>query len=143
LTRCCLDASALLALLKEEEGYQAVNELFRRAHHGEITLSMSIVNLIEVFYLFIRERGMAIAVETLEQIYASSIEIIDTISRPVLNEASRLKGTYKMALGDAIGLATARSLDAPFVTADYNELGEVEQKEAVSLLWIRPPGPKQ
>jgi predicted nucleic acid-binding protein len=71
------------------------------------------------------------------------ITTIDAISPPVYHEAARLKGAHKMALGDAIGLATARSLNAFFVTADHNELDAVEQKESHSFLWIRPPGPKK
>ena len=52
-----LDACAVLAFLNDEEGAEAVNELFRRAKKMEITLTMNAANLIEVYYDCIRVAG--------------------------------------------------------------------------------------
>jgi predicted nucleic acid-binding protein len=132
-----LDACALIALFKREAGWDVVNALFKRARVGEISLCMSIINLLEVIYGFRRDKGTAYAVELLKKVYSSPVSIIDTISQPVFDEASRLKSTYKMSLADSIGIATAQSLDAAFVTTDHHELDRVEEKETLSFLWIR------
>jgi hypothetical protein len=42
-------------------------------------------------------------------------------------------------LADAIGIATACSLDAVFVTSDHHELDTVEEHESFNFYWIRPP----
>jgi predicted nucleic acid-binding protein len=138
-----LDACALLAFLDDEEGADVVAELFQRAENGEIAIFMSIVNLIEVYYGRIRKKSPDKVAQFLQAMNYFPITVIDTISPPVYHEAARLKGAHKMALGDAIGLAAAKSLDAAFVTSDHNELDAVEQKETLNFLWIRPPGPKK
>jgi PIN domain nuclease of toxin-antitoxin system len=56
-----LDACALIALLKRETGWDMVDALFKQARVGEITLYMSIINLLEVIYGFRREKGAAYA----------------------------------------------------------------------------------
>jgi predicted nucleic acid-binding protein len=132
-----LDACALLALLNEEEGGDKVNELFKQAKAEKITLSMSVVNLIEVFYGLIRDEGLDRAVEILTQIDDSPLKIVDTISPTVYQRASRLKGTNKMSIADAIGIATAENLDAAFVTSDHHELNAVAAKEALNFYWFR------
>jgi predicted nucleic acid-binding protein len=148
-----LDACALLALLNKEKGGDKVNELFKQAKAGEITLYMSIVNLIEVFYGLIRDQGLDRAVEILKQIDNTPLKIVDTIPPPIYHEASRLKGANKMSLADAIGIATAESLNAAFVTSDHqegnlrlrfatarlrvHELDAVEKHESFSFFWFR------
>jgi predicted nucleic acid-binding protein len=132
-----LDACALLALFNKEEGGDKVNKLFKQAKSGEITLYMSVVNLIEVFYGIIRDEGLEKATEIQKKIDASPLEIVDTITPQIYHRASLLKGTNKMSIADAIGIATAESLDAAFVTSDHHELDAVEAKEAIDFCWIR------
>jgi predicted nucleic acid-binding protein len=75
--------------------------------------------------------------EILESILAYPIIITDIISRPILYEAARLKTTYSLSLLDAIGLATAISIDGVFVTSDHHELDLVDQHE--STPWTTMP----
>jgi predicted nucleic acid-binding protein len=132
-----LDACALIALLKREDGWDLVNALFNQARTGEITLYMHIINLLEVIYGFRRDKGTAYAVNILKNVHASPIRIIDTVSQPVFDEAARLKGTNKMSIADAIGIAIAESLNAAFVTSDHHELDAVQVKEDLDIYWFR------
>jgi predicted nucleic acid-binding protein len=52
-----LDACALIAFLDKEPEYIRVKELFDRADTEDITICISVVNLVEVFYHFIRNKG--------------------------------------------------------------------------------------
>ena len=107
-----LDACSLIALLDHEEGFEKVKELFDRAHSGELRLYMNIVNLIEVFYHFIRTDDLEKAIEILDPIYQTPLIIIDRIQPSVYQEAARLKAIYKhISIADVIGLATAISLN--------------------------------
>jgi predicted nucleic acid-binding protein len=133
-----LDACALIAYLAEEEGrgYEAVNELFIRMEEDDISLYISVFNLIEVYYDFIKKyRSVERADEIMRQVDELPIEIIETISSAVYRETARLKGFYRISLADAIACATAKSLMAVVVTKD-NEIRAVEQGEYLSVLWI-------
>jgi predicted nucleic acid-binding protein len=137
-----LDACALIALIKFEEGWEKVNALFTRAYSGEIMLYVSIVNLIEVFYGFIRSDGLEKASEILAPIYETPLVIIDHIPQVVYQEAARLKAVYKrISVADVIGLATAFDLSGTFVTSD-GEILPIEQQEPIDISWFRPPKEK-
>jgi PIN domain nuclease of toxin-antitoxin system len=51
------DACALISLIKNEAAFDQVNGLLARAAAGEISIFMSIVNLVEVYYGFLRDMG--------------------------------------------------------------------------------------
>jgi predicted nucleic acid-binding protein len=121
---------------EKERGYEAVNELFARMEEDDISLYMSVFNLIEVYYDFIRKyRSVEQADEIMRQVEELPIEIIETVSRTVYQETARLKGFYRISLADAIACATAKSLAATIVTKD-SEIRSVEQAENLSVLWI-------
>jgi PIN domain nuclease of toxin-antitoxin system len=132
-----LDACALLAFLNDEAGSEIVEGLLDKSRSGEYSLHISIVNLLEVYYAELRDKGEEIADIVLDAVRYYSVYIIDTISEPVFREAARLKTTYKMSLGDAIGLATAAELQAQFVSSDHHELESVEKQEPGRLFWFR------
>jgi predicted nucleic acid-binding protein len=130
-----LDACALLALIKKEDGYQTVDQLLQECAKGEIALYLNSVNFLEVYY-----DRLYVSIDEAEGayglIYNSGIQVINDITT-ILREAARFKTSYSLSLADAIGLATATCLDAAFVTSDHHELEKVEQDEAVPFLWIR------
>jgi predicted nucleic acid-binding protein len=137
-----LDACALIALLNEEEGQDIVDDLFRQAAAGTVSLSMSVINLIEVLYNYYRDEGPATVSTIMEKMNNSPVAIVSTISETVFQEAYRLKGSYKISLADSVGLATAVDLSGTFVTSDHSELEPVEQHENIPFLWL-PAKPKK
>jgi predicted nucleic acid-binding protein len=140
--RYLLDACALLALFNGEEGDDIIDGLLKQAKDGSITLSMSIVQLLEVYYDRIYVVGMEAAKQRVESILAGPITIIDTISYPVMYEAGRLKTAYNISLADSIACAAAKEISGIFVTSDHSELEPVEQHENISFLWL-PAKPKK
>jgi PIN domain nuclease of toxin-antitoxin system len=143
-----LDACALIALLNEEEGKDKIDDLFNQAKAGKITLCMSIINMLEVYYGFIGADGLDRANEILAPIDETPLRIIDTISQAVYREAARLKSMYKgsksqspLSLADAIGLATAINLNGVFVTSDGGFMAP-EAEEHAPVSWFRPPKEK-
>ncbi|GHV80389.1 hypothetical protein AGMMS49944_21800 [Spirochaetia bacterium] len=139
---CVLDACALIAHIKEEPGADVVQNLIDEATDRKITLHMSIVNLIEVHYGFYNDLGKEASHAILEHILKMPIQFHQTIDVKISSEAARLKGTYEMSLGDAIGLATAISLNGIFVTSD-GDLLEPEAIEHAPVSWFRPPKEKK
>ncbi|MDR3283861.1 MAG: type II toxin-antitoxin system VapC family toxin [Treponema sp.] len=136
---CVLDACALTAFLDRErgEGFEAVRDLFNRADAEGITIRMSIVNLIEVYYGCIRKyKSVEAADEIMRQVNELPIEVIKTVSDAVYRETARFKTRYSMSLADAFLCATAKNLAATLVTKD-GEIRPAEQREKLSVFWIK------
>jgi len=132
-----LDACALIALFKNEDGADKIKALLDEAQAGQATIYMNIINLIEINYLFYRALGKDKSAELLEQIYAMPIQFIETIDDVIFSETSRIKATYAIPLGDAIGLATAIKLSGSFVSGDHSDIEKIEKAESVSIFWFR------
>ena len=135
--RYILDACALIAFLNDEENADKIEELLSQSAEGEVSISMSIINLLEVYYNELREKGVEIANVVLEAVQYYSIQIINTVSEQAFQEAARMKVSYKMSLGDCIGLATAIELSGQFVTSDHYELESVAKDNPSLVLWFR------
>ena len=132
------DACALIAYLNEEkeEGFEKVDELLSRAEAGEITIYMSIVNLVEVYYGYIRNCGVAIADEIMRPVSGFPMRVISNITDDIYRETARFKGIYPMSLADAFLCSTAKSLSATIVTKD-GEIAGPEKEERLPVLWIK------
>ncbi|MDR1470784.1 MAG: PIN domain-containing protein [Spirochaetaceae bacterium] len=132
------DACALLALVNKEKGADVVQKLIYQAHMGTVSACINIVNFLEVFYKLIQQKGIIAADAFIKSIlYASPIQIIDTISLALFCEAARFKTTYKLSLADSLALANASCTDGTLVTADHHELDAVDRTGTVHFLWIR------
>jgi predicted nucleic acid-binding protein len=136
-----LDACALIAFLAEErgKGYEEVKALFNRAEAGEISISMSIVNLVEVYYGFLQERGEQAADAIMSDAADLPITVINTINGAVYREAVRFKAACPMSLADAFLCASAKDLSAVIVTKD-SEIKAAEQADtgasALAVFWL-------
>jgi predicted nucleic acid-binding protein len=132
-----LDACALIAFLGEErgKGFEAVDALFARTDEEDITIFISIINLTEVLYHFIRDLGEDAASELLNNVGELPLTVIRTITDDVYRGAARLKTRCSMSLGDTFLCGTAKSIGAAIVTKD-GEIRKAEGPEALSVLWI-------
>jgi len=137
-----LDACALLAFLNDEEGAEKIEDLLNQSAVSDVSVSMSIINLFEVYYSELRDKGAEIAQIVLDMVQHYSIKIIDTISEQVFREAARMKATHKMSIADCIGLATAIELSGQFVSSDHHELEAIASNlklanEPSLIFWFR------
>ncbi len=145
-TRLVLDAWAVLAWLQGEPSGAVVRDLVdwvegdeaagRRARRTlrlrrRPNVFINIVNLGEVFYTLGRRRGEREARETLDEIRASSIEILPAPDSLVLRAAS-IKLKYPVAYADAFAAATALLKGASLVTGDP----DLRALSDPPILWI-------
>lgn len=135
--RFVLDASALIALLKNEAGAGSVSEIIIAAYKGEAQISMHKLNLLEVYYDVYRFRGKEIADKVVSEVQRRPVVIVSQISDAVFAEAGRLKGSYRISLADSIALAEASVSKSELVTADHHEFDTLEKTESISFFWIR------
>jgi predicted nucleic acid-binding protein len=137
IIRYVLDACALIALLKDEKGAEAVSAIFNSAFKGEAHISMNKINLLEVYYDVYRATDKETAYNVVLEFIKRPVTVVHEISDAVFAEAGRLKATYKISLADSIALAEASVSDGLLVTADHHELESVEKFENIHFHWIR------
>ena len=131
-----LDACALIAFIKGEQGADVVWDVLYKNVTGNVVVLIHEINLLEVYYGFYRERGKDYANRKLEQ----CIEFFTTIqglTTAVFTEAGRLKASYKISIADAIVLAQASISNGAVLTADHHEMDIVDQTENIVFKWIR------
>jgi predicted nucleic acid-binding protein len=134
-----LDACALIAWLKNEPGADIVDGLLDRAEEDEVDLLISIVNLVEVYYGFMKDLGADRARELMQTVRETAVKVIDTTDGAVFEEVARLKSTLKgFSLADAFGLAVASVYSGSFVTCDHHELDKFQGQVNIPFFWIRP-----
>ena len=131
------DACALIAFYTNENGADIVQDIIEKAYQKKCLVSISQINLLEVFYDVYKSQGEKEAKVFLNDIACSPIKIIEPIEKSVFIEAGRLKASYRISLADSIFLAESLKNDYIGVTADHHELDIVKKKENANLLWIR------
>lgn len=99
-----LDTSALLAFMEDGEGADEVERILRA---GRIILPF--VVLLEVYYITFRERGEEVADKSYALLKSLDAEFIWEMNEPLLFNAGRFKGMYRLSLADAIIAAFAKN----------------------------------
>jgi len=128
-----LDSFALLAHLEDEERGAKVTEILKNAQQSDnIILYISVVNLGEVYYITMRERGDLKAKEVLALTKMLPIQIIN-VDLDLTIKASRLKAKYPVAYADCFAAALATEKDARIVTGDP-EFKKMERE--VKIEWL-------
>ena len=112
-----LDSYALMAHFEQEPGAERVEELLKAARAGKTTLSLCAVNLGEIYYNILRERGTGKADETLAIIEQLPVAIVDA-DKSLAVLAGRLKAVYPIAYADCFAAALANQLNTKVVTGD-------------------------
>jgi len=132
-----LDACALIAYINDEDGADVVEALLAQSSDNAVLLSMSMTNVLEVYYGVFRDFGSDKAEEVLDEILSLPIGFIGDLSLDTVREAGRLKVSHKMSLADSIALGIASVSGYFVVTADHHEFDAVEKSETIKFLWIR------
>ncbi|TAK31135.1 MAG: type II toxin-antitoxin system VapC family toxin [Chloroflexota bacterium] len=113
-----LDAWCLLALLQAEEpAASRVKQLLEAAGNQRTRLSMSMVNLGEVYYRVGRVKGRDKAEKTLESIRRLPLTFLSATDERVLS-AAEFKMDHAISYADAFAAATAKERKAILVTGD-------------------------
>lgn len=124
-----LDTSALLAYIEDEEGATEVEALLQRAVDGEVSLFISVVSCIEVFYISWQEQGKEVAIERLKLMDDLMViqEPVDNRLTPVIGE---IKATNTLSLADCCiaGLAKVKQAILVHKDPEYEQVeSEIQQ----------------
>lgn len=129
-----LDANAVIRYFEDEnsEGREKIQSLFEQTRHGDVRLSMSVINMGEVFYILLKRIGERRALHYI-QLLQHAVTIVGADTAQTMHAAT-LKHRYNLGYADSFAAALAIEQKAALVSADpsFEGLGKL-------LKWIRLP----
>ncbi|MDA1275656.1 MAG: PIN domain-containing protein [Verrucomicrobia bacterium] len=128
-----LDSHALLALLRDEPGAEAVATLLEKAGQRDQPLHMTEANYAEVQYTIRRKDGDAAWRTIAGALVAAPIQF-HPVDRHLANLAADFKTRFKMSLADAFAAALAKEKKAELVTGDP-EFKALEKE--LKIVWLK------
>ncbi|MEW6409988.1 MAG: type II toxin-antitoxin system VapC family toxin [Nitrospirota bacterium] len=128
-----LDSYALIAHFEDESGGEKVRKILKAAQSGETKLYLSVINLGEIFYNTMRERGINKANETKFIIEQLPISIVDA-DKAITIEAAKLKAKHSIAFADCFAAALGILKKAKVITGDL-EFKKLEKD--VGIEWLK------
>ncbi|MBI5150202.1 MAG: type II toxin-antitoxin system VapC family toxin [Candidatus Omnitrophica bacterium] len=127
-----LDASALVAYLWKQSGYEKVQDFLTKATDGQKRLLMTTVNLGEVYYLLLRDHGPEDADKILKVIETLPIDFTE-VDMKLAKQAALYKAAKKLPYADCFAAALAKLQKGEVITGD-KEFKAVEND--VKIAWI-------
>lgn len=113
-----LDADPMIAFLNNEQGADVVEDLLTEPGS---TCYAHAYNLCEVYYLYYRRGGGALADSAIQDLLDLGIQVRTDLDTAFWKDAGALKGQHALALPDAFCVALARRLGGTAVTTDHTE----------------------
>ena len=132
-----LDACALIALLRDEQGADIVADALNSASEGKAEVIIHKANLLEVYYDIYRSLGKEKADLILSGIKKLPIKLNAEITDDIFAEAGRLKAIYKISFADSFALAQTLVSGWELLTSDHHEFELIKDKENISFSWVR------
>lgn len=124
-----IDTSARMAFFHAEPGAERFRDLCTRAALLQCSLSISIVSLIEIFYISVQRSSESVAHERINAISELPLSV-ETLSENDIEAVGTMKALYKLSFADACIAGLAKRLDAILLHKDP----EFEQlKESIVL----------
>jgi len=129
-----IDASALIAFLRDEPGAEAVENVFDLPQ----TCYVHALNLCEVYYDFWRASNQNAAEAAITDLMGLGIEERADMDSQFWREVARLKAVHrKVSLADCCALALAKRLGANLLTADRREFEPLLAAAICQIEFIR------
>lgn len=129
-----LDASAMIAYLRNEEGGSEVASLLE---DGNTECLAHAVNLCEVYYHLLQRSDQHVAEKAINDLRFVGITVVEVIDNELLKWAGKFKLSYGFSYGDSFLLALARNVNAEVVTADHTDFDPVAHRGAFPVRFIR------
>jgi predicted nucleic acid-binding protein len=113
-----LDAWAMLALIfKEEPAATAVKQIFNQSPAMKSYITISWINIGEVYYLVARKKSLVVADEVISEIKQLPI-VLHHPSKADILKAAALKSQHKLSYADAFAVGLAQKVDGIIYTGD-------------------------
>jgi PIN domain nuclease of toxin-antitoxin system len=129
-----LDACAMIAYLRGEVGGTVVDGFLKTPTD---TCYAHAINLLEVYYDFIRKHNEPIARQALKDLAAAGVVTRRDMSQPFLHRVGQLKARGGISLADCFCIELAQTLSGQVVTSDHHEFDALVPLGIVPILFIR------
>jgi ribonuclease VapC len=128
-----LDSHALLKLLRDEPGAEAVSLILEKAGQRDQPVHMTEVNYAKVQYMVRRKDGDAAWTTIANELKAAPIEF-HPADRPLADMAADIKARHRISLADAFAAALAKERKTELVTGDP-EFKPLENE--IKINWLK------
>jgi len=113
-----LDAWAILALIyKEEPAATTVKEIFNQTGSIKTSITISWINIGEIYYLIARRKSIPAANEVIAEIQQLPISL-HLPSKSDILEAAAVKSKHKLSYADAFAVALSQKINGIIYTGD-------------------------
>ena len=129
-----LDACAMIAYLRGETG-GAVIDGFLNAP-TDLCYAHT-VNLLEVYYDFIRRHDEPTARQALQDLATAGVIERRTLNKPFVRRVGQLKARGRISLADCFCVVLAQKVSGQVVTSDHHEFGPLVPLGIVPIMFIR------
>jgi len=130
-----LDSYALIGYLEGESFSNKVEELLHGARNGKSRLYLHAIQLGEVYYITLREKGKEIADLAFDRIKSFQVNLIENINNKLLLTAATFKAHYPISYADAFAAALASINKSHLLTGDP-EFKVLEKKGMITIEWL-------
>lgn len=129
-----LDACAMIAYLRDEEGGVLVEE-YLASDEDSVT---HVVNLCEVYYDFVRSHSEERARSAVDDLENEGVLVREDTDREFWQDVGRLKATpIRISLADCFAIALSNRVDGRLLTSDHHELDTVAEQGICEVEFIR------
>jgi uncharacterized protein with PIN domain len=130
-----LDASAMIALLRDETGADVVDAAL--ADTESVCLAHA-VNLCEVYYDAVRQSDERAAYSMIQDLYAAGVQFREDMDMAFWQEVGRYKGAYgRVSVADCFGITMTRRVNGEFLTGDHHEFDRIVPLGLCRVQFIR------
>jgi predicted nucleic acid-binding protein len=134
VTTYVIDACALIAYLRKEEGSDKLRVLFKDSNNRFFIHS---VNVGEVYYDSLRISGKEKARELFGDIARLPINIIWTLDIPFIELVGKYKTSFSISYADSFVLALAEREGGTVISTDHHEFDAIEKTRVLAFYWLR------
>lgn len=129
-----LDACAIIAYLRDEEGADAVEAVLI----DDNDCVVHAINLCEVYYDCVRRDGIARADTLIEDLVSSGLVTRDDMDTRLWKSAASFKADLaRVSLADCFAMALTHRLNAELVTSDHREFDPIAVQGLCPIRFIR------
>jgi PIN domain nuclease of toxin-antitoxin system len=129
-----LDASAMIAFLRDEPGALVVETLLT---NGADSCIAHAINLCEVYYDFFRSSDEATAKSAIADLEDLGLIVREDMDRTFWQEVGRYKATNKVSLADCVAIALANRAGDEVATSDHHEFDAIAAGGISRVRFIR------
>lgn len=133
ISRFTLDAFPLVVLFSHQKGWEFAKQKLDEVFNSDEQTLMSSVNLGEVYYSILRDRGQDAANHVLHYIENSQIEIIFPTMEQTI-QAAKFKSGGGLSYADCYAAALALEHGISVITGDREF--EIVERQGVKIEWL-------